>query len=326
MLGITGKPIYRMSSAGGCPRALSASRQGYPAEPAPEWLETAAEEGKWHEQRVKGKLGEEGYNVFDEQREVRLEYPTFTLLGHIDGTVMSYGRTEGRLLEVKSMSQFEFDRWMREGFRGFHGYADQLTCYMEATGLKEALYIVKNRSSGYEDRRVIAEQPSDINAIVAKLADIEDWLARMVEPGAREGLYPAEFDPNSLECRRCEYKQHCAPEPKELGSMEKADLESAAEEWRKGKRLVDKGQQLIELAKQSFEQHTKATGIDKWRWAELAIALIHVKETLAYPKAKLLQIFTEEQLEPASEIKLPYEYIKVKDLREETAEENQNEV
>jgi len=102
--------------------------------------------------------------------------------------------------------------------------------------------------------------------------------------------------------------------------IEEIGLNAAAEDWRKGKELVTQGQELINKAKEVFEDHTRVTGIDKWRWAELAIALIHVKETLAYPKKKLLEVFTEEQLEPASEIKLPYEYIRVEDLRKEELE------
>jgi len=212
-----------------------------------------------------------------------------------------------QLLEIKSMSQFEFDRWMKEGFKGFPEYADQITCYMEATELEEVLYIVKNRSSGYEDRRVITEQPSSLNDIVTKLQEVTQ---------AKE-LYPKEFDPNSLECRRCEYKALCAPEPKELVPIQKARLEHAAQIWREGKRLSLQGNLMIDDAKGVFEQHTRATGIDKWRFAELAINLVEVAGRLDYPKGKLLEIFTEEQLKPASVIKLPYEYIRIEDLRKE---------
>jgi len=304
---IESKPIYHMSSAGKCPRALSAARLGYTPEPAPEWLERAADEGRWHEQRIKNELVQKGFLVEDEQREVELEYPSFILLGHIDGVLFEATRLDGRLLEVKSMSQFEFDRWMKEGFKGFPEYADQITCYMEATELEEVLYIVKNRSSGYEDRRVITEQPSSLNDIVTKLQEVTQ---------AKE-LYPKEFDPNSLECRRCEYKALCAPEPKELVPIQKARLEHAAQIWREGKRLSLQGNLMIDDAKGVFEQHTRATGIDKWRFAELAINLVEVAGRLDYPKGKLLEIFTEEQLKPASVIKFPYEYIRIEDLRKE---------
>ena len=115
------KPIYRMSSAGKCPRALSAIRLGYEPEAAPEWLERAAEEGNWHEDRIKQGLREgDGettkLDVYDEQLELTLEYPSFTLIGHIDGKVrnipyyFNVNAPENKLLEIKTMSQFEFDR------------------------------------------------------------------------------------------------------------------------------------------------------------------------------------------------------------------------
>ena len=46
------KPVYRMSSAGYCPRRLSAARLEHEPAEAPAWLERAAEEGRWHEQRI----------------------------------------------------------------------------------------------------------------------------------------------------------------------------------------------------------------------------------------------------------------------------------
>jgi len=316
------RPIYRMSGVGQCARALSAQRQGYKPEGVPPWLETAAEEGKWHEKRIIEELQNNGEDVYGFQEEVTLEFPTFILVGHIDGKNTEHTGGDNvpgihRLLEIKSMSQFEFDRWMKEGWSGFSSYADQVTCYMEATGLKECRYIVKNRSSGYKDDKIVAGQPGDINAIIKKMTDIEDWLAKNIEPGARDGVYPAEFNPNNLECRRCFFKYLCAPEQKELSPMEQADLESASEEWRKGTRLIAQGKELVDIAKQSFAQHTKATGIDKWRFAELAITLVRVNGSLIYPKKKLLEVFSEEELAEVAEIKVPYEFIKVTDFRKE---------
>ena len=143
-----GKPIYRMSEAGKCPRALSAMRLGYEAEPKPEWLERTANEGNWHEQRIIEELRADDIAVVRQQEEVKLDYPLFTLIGHIEGTIYDHKDTED-LFEVKSMSQFEFDRWMRDYFRAFPHYADQLALYMEGSNLHQCLYIVKNRNNGY---------------------------------------------------------------------------------------------------------------------------------------------------------------------------------
>lgn len=312
---VSPKPVYRMSESGKCPRALSASRLGYVAEAPPKWLEQAAEEGRWHEARIKEELKAEGKSVFDEQREVRLEYSSFILLGHIDGTIMESHRENGKLLEIKSMSQFEFDRWMKEGFSGFQEYAAQIICYMAATELKQCLYIVKNRSSGYKDIGTITSLPLflTIGEIASKIVSVEEYVAK-------GELHPAEFNSSNIQCKRCEYKELCAPEPKALTPVEQIDLEAAAEKWREGKQLAAQGGELVESAKKTFEFHTKAMGIDKWRFADLAINLVQVKESVSYPKGKLLGIFTEEQLKPASIIKLPYEYLKIADLRREEVE------
>jgi len=118
-MNINEKPVIRMSGAGYCPRAISAGLLDYtPSEPLP-WLKTSAKEGQWHEERIKKELRDEGYNVFDEQLEVFLHYPDWDMQGHIDGKVTAPGSDKVQLLECKSMSQYEFDRWMRRGFNAF---------------------------------------------------------------------------------------------------------------------------------------------------------------------------------------------------------------
>ena len=315
-----------MSSAGKCPRALSAQLLGYEAESMPAFVEKAATEGNWHEGRIIAQIIKEGMFYDCGQKEYTLDYPSFSLIGHIDGVVIKQpqlatkkdldaeGDGKWQLLEIKSMSQYEFDRWMKGRFEAFPNYADQITCYMEATGLGECLYIVKNRSSGYEDRRILTKPPSDINTIVDRIATMVDWLGKNIELGAREGFYPADFNPQSIECRRCEYKKLCVPEPKELTPLEKVALEEAVDMWRKGKELATNGQILIDKAKEYLEQHTKATNILKWSFNKLAIQLVHYSESVTYPKSKLYQHFTEEQLEPASQTKEAYDQLRITDL------------
>ena len=75
------------------------------------------------------------------------------------------------VLEIKSKSQSEFDRWMRERWKGFNDAASQLTVYMTLKALEnirlddftnddfdnlgmglESLYVVKNRNTGFCDK------------------------------------------------------------------------------------------------------------------------------------------------------------------------------
>lgn len=314
---ISQKPIIRMSQSGRCPKALSAELLGYEPEPTPEFVERAANEGKWHEDRIVTELEQEGYFIFDRQLEVSLEFPSFTLIGHIDGKANSMLEgaslnldkdVDTRLLEIKSMSQFEFDRWMKEGFRGFSNYASQITCYMEATGLKECLYIVKNRSSGYEDRRVLTRKNLYISPVIERLTEVVTYATD-------NKLVPREPDLNSIECRRCNYKHLCVPEAKELTPIEEAGLNAATADWRTGKQLVAEGQELVDKAREVLESHTKATNILKWQHSGLTINLIKVHRE-SYEKKQLLEMFTPEQLLPALKVS-DYDQLRIDDLAKE---------
>jgi len=312
---ISNKPVYRMSSAGNCARALSAERLSYPCEAAPDWLERAAEEGKKHEQWIKEELRAEDIAVTGEQMEIVLDYPNFKLVGHIDGLVNDHSG-ETMLLEIKSMSQYEFDRWMKEGFDGFQSYAAQITCYQKALGinadgLMKIRYYVKNRSSGYIDKATIVKPPADFEEIIAKLRHVEECVAIGT-------LVEAEYLPDSLQCRRCDYKTLCVPAPTEYKAVPESVLLDASENWRKGTVMKKEGELLIEEAKKHFLSQTETSGQKKWRFNELSILKIEVKESVAYPKSKLLEVFTAEQLKSASEIKLPYSFLRIDDLRGES--------
>jgi len=178
---------------------------------------------------------------------------------------------------------------------------------MEATGLDECLYIVKNRSSGYEDRQELTEKPSHMTEVIGRLTDVTNHVLGNI-------LVEGNFDPQSIECRRCEYKQLCIPEPKELTALEGQALLDITNNWRIGKDLVDQGQKIINEAKEALEQHTRATSQTKWSFNKLAIQLVHYKESITYPKAKLLEVFTEEQLKPASQAKEAYDQLRITDL------------
>ena len=300
------KVEFRMSSAGKCPRALSAELLNYPSEEKPKWLLTAAGEGIWHEARLKQELVEQGYQVFDEQLEIMLENNYIEITGHIDGKVTDPEKVR-RLLEIKSMSQFQFDKWMKEGFTGFPEYLDQIACYFEATQLDECLYIVKNRSSGYVDKRIIEPIPGHIDNIMNKLTEVADCVSE-------NKLYPAEFDINSIQCRRCEFKNLCIPEPAELDKATIEQLNKAVEDIRLGNRLVAEGKEFYDMGKKILYNHTKASNLGKWKHNNLAILLVNVKEQTTYPKENLLAKYSKEDLADVGKLKEAYSYLRLDDL------------
>ena len=310
------KMQFRMSGAGKCPRALSAELLGYSCEPFPKWLEETAEEGKWHEERIideleQGKIAIPGYGkiivlVVSRQQEQRLEYDSFVLIGHNEGRAI-YADLPSWLLEIKSMSRFEFARWMKEGFVGFPNYLDQVTCYFEATGCKECLYIVKNRDTGYRDVRIIKKLDNYFETIILRLTSV-------VESVAKGELYPAEFRSNSIECRRCRYKLLCIPKITEMDIATKQELDMAVAEVRDGSKLIAEGEELFKKGKSKLYKHTVASDLKKWQHNELAMVLINVKEQTTYPKENLLEKYSEEELADIAKTKNGYSYLRLDDL------------
>lgn len=275
------KPTIRISSIGYCPRKLSAMMLGVETDKErPAYLETAAEEGKWHEARIKKELAAQGLTIKSQQicdicaRElheerngihVDREYSDFVLMGHMDGIVLYdknhiyFNDDRPRVMEVKSMSQYEFDRWMRGRWEAFPQYADQLTTYMyiynESIGqdaTDEALYIVKNRNSGYKDIFVQRGFPSDYHAIMARVEDV-------VKFAGKGKLYPSEFDSMSLECKRCEFKSICLPENKEQFTiLQEEEALSAAKMWREGKAEGKLADEKVKAAEEILKGHVRA--------------------------------------------------------------------
>jgi CRISPR/Cas system-associated exonuclease Cas4 (RecB family) len=282
---------YRMSHVGTCPRALSAERLGLKSEALPAWLESSANEGKKHEEWIIEELQADDIAVTGRQMELVYRITdNIGLLGHIDGIVNNHSDTK-QLLEIKTMSQYEFDRWMRGGWSEFPQYATQLTCYMEALGIYKALYVVKNRNNGFIDKKEIVGTPEPMEAIVAELIEVEKCVA--------EGkLFPAEYDPVNTNCKRCRYKQHCL-EIVNVSEQEMPALSLAVINWRKGKLLEIEAKEFVDGAEEVFEQHSIAINKMKWKFENLVISLSENKAKPYYKKEILESTLTTEQLEPA---------------------------
>ena len=300
---------FRMSSAGKCPRALSAELLECPCEPKPTWLDKTAEEGNWHEKRIKDELIARGYQVFDEQLELSLGNNYIELTGHIDGKVYTPDKVK-QLLEIKSMSQFQFDKWMRVGFDGFPEYLAQIACYFEATQLPECLYVVKNRNSGYVDTRIIKPIQGYIDDIINHLTEVADSVAE-------KELFPAEFNSDSVECRRCGYKLLCIPKITVMDIATREQLDLAVAEIRDGNKLLAEGKELYDRGKSKLYKHTVASELKKWQHNELAVQLISVKEQTTYPKESLLKKYTIEELAGIAKVKDGYSCLRIDDLEKD---------
>lgn len=297
---------YRMSSAGKCARALSAQKLGIKAAEAPAWLSRAGDEGKWHEWRLVHQLRDEGYDIYDQQKELVIEKNGYRLVGHIDGVAKKGGQVY--LLEIKSMSQYEFDRWMKGRFLEFLSYADQITCYMTAGPFTQTLYLVKNRSSGYIDRDILTGPPSDPDLIFNKLDQVEEWVAK-------QKLYPAEFSLSELECRRCFFRtQVCVQEKENLPEATKAELSKAAEMVKEGLTQKKAGEDLYREGKGILTGYMSIVSPEKkhsFRVDDVLVSRFRVPAygdfSFSYPRKELEETVPEEFLMQVRKSK-PFEW------------------
>lgn len=160
-----GKVVYRASALGNCTRALVAiGRDNYQeamGKDRVDLLERSADEGDLHEDAVRKKLIREGYELVSSQELIEVEVIKGVVVrGHTDGVITLSTKTKGVLLEVKSMSNKRFDRWVKQGFDGFPKFAFQISAYMKAYPGRDVLYVVKRREDGFEQRTTIpADSP-----------------------------------------------------------------------------------------------------------------------------------------------------------------------
>ena len=184
----TNEWVYRASGLGNCVRALVAIAGGYGeaiSRDHKDLLGRTAEEGNLHEGAVIDKLAKEGW-VWESTQDITSVQviPGVVIRGHIDGR----GALPGdplHILEVKSMSNKRFDRWMKQGFEGFLKFAYQITAYMQAFPDHDVIYVVKRREDGFEHRQIIpaGEAPLSWSAVKRKVLAVEGYR--------RKGAFPA---------------------------------------------------------------------------------------------------------------------------------------
>lgn len=322
--------IYRMSSAGDCPKQLSYERLGYEPKQAPDWLSSAAEEGHWHEKRIKDELLEKGFGVREalvcpicsenglSRQGLHLEYNhnnLFQLIGHTDGELLNNWKdiADPLLLEIKSMSEQSFSKWKRHEFEEFPSYKSQLACYMCVGNYENCEYIVKNRESG---QRLVSH--FNINNDTWIREEFQSVLNKIteVENLALSGrLYDAKYDYNSIACRRCyQYKYICEESKKELNEVDKAVISENIQIWRANKHKLEDAKQAIEVCQSIFDEYMTANQLYKIIQDNIIMQKVTVRQTVNYPLANLLKVFSREQLKAAESIREEYSYIKIMEI------------
>lgn len=291
---MTDKRIFRMSEAGRCPKALTYQYLNYPRAEAPVWLTSSAKEGKLHELWILDELRADDIAIYGEQMFLELVSDLFILQGHPDAYENDHGIE--RLVECKSVSQNEYQRWTSQGLDGFESWAAQITCYMTATGLPLRL-VVKNRNTGTihgldprDTGYFFHEPPRDFADITMKLNTVTECLTNSTIDTS------VEYDPDALECKRCPYTMHCVPPPPVLAEDQERQLFAAVENYRNGKELVDKGGELVDRAKAVLRQYAEAAPTHMLTFDDLTAKLYSVRTT-SYPKAEVEAVLDKDTLQ-----------------------------
>lgn len=321
------KLIIRMSGSGDCPRAMTADLSGkykFTERAKPSWLETSAEEGKKHEIWIKEELEDKGFCVFDEQLELRIEFPEFILLGHIDGKCNHEDKPWiNELLEIKSMSEYEFQRWARGKFSQYPYYASQLACYATATELQNIRYIVKNRSSGYKETLQLNWDTFPVKEEFTKVVNNCKMIVDCID---HDKLPEIEYDGDTLQCRRCSFDKLCIRETSDLQTIiNNKELIEATTRYREAIEKVEEYEELVKIQKDIFKTQLEASGISKIMCNQLILQLITVKPRVDYNKRKLISLATGEQLLQSAVQKEGYTYLLVSDKTKEKMAYKKNE-
>ncbi|MEM3426760.1 MAG: hypothetical protein QW212_00670 [Nitrososphaerales archaeon] len=298
----------RMSQAGYCPRLLSAmllGREMY----TPTWLQTAAEEGNWHEDRLKSELRRLGCDVLDEQREVVLDFGSYRLVGHIDGLVqLSSGLWDSPftihyldcspesvkscaapiLLEVKSFGFLEYQRWVSDLFEGFFSYAVQHTLYRRALGMDLSVLAAKDRSGGRRELYFIGKDPADLDSVRSR-------VDKVVEAVTLGDLAEATYDPDSLECRRCAVRDSLCAKTPVVGDSEVVIL---AQAYVKYTEQLTELENELEQVKDRLRQYAEAHSLDRFDAGEYTVTYSkYTRETVSL--RALLSLVPREVVAPA---------------------------
>jgi len=308
--------MIRMSQAGHCPKLLSATLLGREVA-APSWLQTAAEEGNWHETRLKGELVSLGCEVCSEQGEVTLRFGEgYYLVGHIDGLFRPSPKlwdspftlhyldcspedvkrcNKLLLLEVKSFGFLEYQRWSSDLFDGFYSYGVQHTLYRQALGMELSALAAKDRSGGRRDIYFIGKDP-------VRLEEIRERLSKVVQAAASGDLAEATYDADSIECRRCAIRNSFCVKVPEVADADVLDLVRAY--YKYSEQLTELENEL-ESIKDRLKQYAEDHSLSRFEVGDYTVTYNkYLRESVSL-KA-LLSLVPREVVAPAinvSEIK-----------------------
>lgn len=115
-----------------------------------------------------------------------------TVTGHPDGMVLDSG--EWVLFECKSMSDYAFDRFQKDGYLD-DSYIAQVNIYMYKMNLKKCVVVGYDKNSGVMHEVIIHKDPEVVKKALQNLQTVvnstpESLPERPYMPDPKTGLYP----------------------------------------------------------------------------------------------------------------------------------------
>ena len=180
-------------------------------------------------------------NVLNNQIEVNLELEideqrTAHIPGHPDGIIElidDNGEPYRSLLEIKSMSDYGYKKFWKEGLPKYDMYYSQIQAYMHCLGLKQAYVLAYGKNTGSKDA-LIREGDTEIRQMPAihgiwvdydpdAVWQIKERFLTAILAGHPDDV-PRPYQPDTAKktagrlrfpCDWCPYWRHCWPNAKE---------------------------------------------------------------------------------------------------------------
>lgn len=195
----------------------------------------------WDQEEQSVRRLKEILGIIVKNRQARVTVGRSNIPGKIDGEV-EFGTRY--LWEHKAWASNRFDWFVTRGIDAYPGEKTQINAYMLGRGLTECIFYVKRKENNDYHDPVVKLDKSFIVPIIewADKIRIEKWTP---EP------------------KLCEYCSHCGikcfGEVIDFSWIKEAKASEMADKWRKGKKLTDVGNFLIDEARTYFVGDKKRT-------------------------------------------------------------------
>lgn len=208
------------SSVGKCDRAIVYQMLGYPQKNKDPKSYMILENGTYFHDRIEKTFRESGILVAselplkDERLHIsgRLDLIVWNFLQLEDGeniielktsekTIYTGAAKDLIIVELKSISANGFDRL---GNSPKDEHKDQLTLYMELTGIHNGIVFYENKNTQECAEYLVKYDPVRAGRIIRK-------IEKCVECFEKKELPPKEYEKHDFQCQYCDYREICWP-------------------------------------------------------------------------------------------------------------------